>query len=287
MNRSGDADLRVRTRAALLDALEALEDQLDALIVIGAQALYFHTGDVDVAIAEETKDADIAIDQGKLQDDPLVERAIEGAGFRKDLESPQPGRWLSPDGIPVDLMVPEAMAGPSASNRRGARLPPHDNGSMRRATGLEGTIVDNSIEEIHSLAPQVDGRAFTVRLAGPGALLVAKLHKIGERRTREGARLRDKDAHDIYRLLVAVDTADLAQRLSLLRRESFSAAVTEQALDYLAKLFAAGPDADGSTMAGRAEAGVGEPATVAASVSVLAQDLLVAAGLGAEQISRP
>lgn len=278
MNHSGDADLRVRTRAALLDALAALEDQLDALIVIGAQALYFHTGDVDVAIPEETKDADIGIDQGKLQDDPRIERAIEEAGFHKDLERPQPGRWLSPDGIPVDLMVPEAMAGPSGSNRRGARLPPHDNGSMRRATGLEGTIVDNANEAIRSLDPQVDGRSFTVRLAGPGALLVAKLHKIGERSAKGGTRLRDKDAHDIYRLMVAVDTPDLEQRMSLLRRESFSAAVTEQALNYLAELFAAGPQATGSTMAGRAEAGVGEPETVAASVSVLAQDLLDAVG---------
>lgn len=49
MNRPGDAELPVRTRAALLDALEALEGQLDTLIVIGAQALYMHAGEADVA----------------------------------------------------------------------------------------------------------------------------------------------------------------------------------------------------------------------------------------------
>jgi hypothetical protein len=273
MNHSGDADLRVRTRKALLDALEALEDQLDALIVIGAQALYFHTGAVEVAIPEETKDADIGIDRGKLRDDPRIEEAIEKAGFRKDLQRPQPGGWLSPDGIPVDLMIPEAMAGPAASNRRGARVPPHDKGSMRRATGLEGAIVDSTAEAIRSLDPQ-DERAFTVRVAGPGALLVAKLHKIGERNEKSGARLRDKDAHDIYRLMVAISAADLAERSTQLLSDPFSAATTEQALDYLEQLFAAGPEAVGSVMAGRAETGVGEPEIVSASAAALAQEAL-------------
>jgi hypothetical protein len=275
MNRSGDADLRVRTRAALLDALAALEDQLDALIVIGAQALYLNSGSADVAIPEETKDADIGIDRDRLRDDPKVEQAIEAAGFHRDLENRQPGAWLSADGIPVDLMVPEAMAGANASNRRGARIPPHHNSSMRRAVGLEGTIVDNSDEVIRALDPR-DERAFTVRVAGPGALLVAKLHKIGERSEEEGKRLRGKDAHDLYRLMVAVSTPELAERIALLIADPFSKAVTEKALDYLAELFAAGPDAVGSTMAGRAEAGVGEPATIAAASAALAGDLLEA-----------
>jgi hypothetical protein len=122
MNLPGDAELRVRTRTALLDALDALEDQIDALIVVGAQALYFHTGAVEVAIPEETKDADIGIDGNELKSDPRIEQAVEAAGFRKDLEYPQPGRWLNSAGIPVDLMVPEALAGPASPNRRGARL---------------------------------------------------------------------------------------------------------------------------------------------------------------------
>jgi hypothetical protein len=74
--------------------------------------------------------------------------------------------------------------------------------------------------------------------------------------------------------MTAVDTPDLAERALSLLTATFAATVTEQALDYLATLFAAGPEAVGSTMAGRAEAGVGEPEIVAASVSVLAKDLL-------------
>jgi len=275
MNQPGEADLPVRTRAALLDALEALKAQLDALIVIGAQALYFHTGDVDVAIPAETKDADIGVDRGKLRDDPRIEQAIETADFYKDPDSPQPGAWISPGGIPVDLMVPEAMAGPPARNRRGVRLPPHDKGSMRRATGLEAAVVDNTREEIRSLDP-ADGRVFRVRLAGPGALLVAKLHKIGERSEGEGKRVRDKDAHDLYRLLVAIETRELAAGIGGLLHDPFSRAVTDRALVYLKELFAAGPDALGSQMAGRAEERVGEPAIVAASTAALASDLLKA-----------
>lgn len=36
-------DLLVRSRAALLDALEALEDHRDSVIVVGAQAIYLRT----------------------------------------------------------------------------------------------------------------------------------------------------------------------------------------------------------------------------------------------------
>lgn len=44
------ADLLVRARSVLLDALSALTDHLDAVTVIGAQAVYLHTGGIDVAL---------------------------------------------------------------------------------------------------------------------------------------------------------------------------------------------------------------------------------------------
>jgi hypothetical protein len=46
----------------LLDALEALAAHRDALVVVGAQAIYLHTGEADVALAEATKDSHLAID---------------------------------------------------------------------------------------------------------------------------------------------------------------------------------------------------------------------------------
>ena len=52
-------ELYVRSRRALLDALE---QHLDALVLVGAQAIYMHTGEVDEAIATETKDSDLVVD---------------------------------------------------------------------------------------------------------------------------------------------------------------------------------------------------------------------------------
>lgn len=76
MNQPGadSNDLLVRARSALLDALEALAAQRDAVIVIGAQAIYLQTGSANVALAETTKDSDLALDPRRLSDDPLIER---------------------------------------------------------------------------------------------------------------------------------------------------------------------------------------------------------------------
>jgi len=119
-----------------------------------------------------------------------------------------------------------------------------------------------------------DGRSAIVNVGGPAALLVAKLHKLGERVDTPDRR-NDKDAHDTYRLLVATETSDLAETIRELLGDELSQEVTAQALNYLKDLFAS-PEALGSTMAGRAEEGVGQPDTVSASVTFLAQDLLSA-----------
>lgn len=198
---------------------------------------------------------------------------MNSAGFYRE---GQPGNWKDRRGIPVDLMVPEALAGEAAEGRRGIRLNPFSSESARRAVGLEAAVVDRSLMPISALAPG-DDRVITASVAGPAALLIAKLHKLGERQGGRPDRLLDKDAHDAYRLLVAIPTADLANTMRQLREDSLAGPVTEQALRYLRGLFAAGPDAMGSAMAGRAEEGVGDPATVAAAASFLATDLLAIA----------
>lgn len=86
------------------------------------------------------------------------------------------------------------------------------------------------------------------------------------------ARLNDKDAHDIYRLLVATQTRDLAATVQLLLADELAQTATARALVHLRELFA--PGSLGARMAGRAEEGVGQPETVSASVAILAQDLL-------------
>lgn len=264
-------DLLIKARSALLDALEALNEQNDSIVVVGAQAIYLHSGHADVAIAEVTKDSDLAVDPRDLPDEPLLEDAMKRAGFYPNVNG-QPGAWVNPAGIPVDLMVPEALSQGGGSHR-GARIPPHSNKATRKTTGLEASVVDNEIRPISALDPN-DTRVFEARVAGPAALLVAKVHKIHERRDQPD-RLNDKDAHDIYRLLVATtDMPALGASFQRLLSEPVSKTVTQQALDWLPPLFADGPDALGSVMAGRAEDGIGDPDLVAASVAALAADVL-------------
>jgi hypothetical protein len=58
-----------------------------------------------------------------------------------------------------------------------------------------------------------------INVAGPAALLVAKLHKLGERKDAPH-RLIDKHAYDVYRLLVATDTRRSAPRCANCRPTS-------------------------------------------------------------------
>lgn len=278
MNQPGvsNDDLLVRARSALLDALGALEEHRDAVIVIGAQAIYLHTGGAPVALAETTKDSDLALDPTRLDDDPRIEQAMTRAGFYPDPVKNQPGAWLNPDGVPVDLMVAEALAGPGSKSTRGARIPPHGKRAARRARGLEAAVVDNSVVQISALDP-ADPRTYGVRVAGPTALLVAKAHKIAER-VAAPDRLNDKDAHDIYRILVAIETDVLVATACDLVAHSLCADTTSEAIAYIRDLFAAGPNALASMMAGRAEEGIGEPDTVALAVSILAGDFITALG---------
>lgn len=269
MNASGDAELLIAARAALLDALDALTEHHDALVLIGAQAIYLHTGAAAVALAETTKGCDLAIDPRALGHEPLLEEAMARAGFHPDLLHPQPGSWLSGAGIPVDLMVPEALAG--GPGRRGARIPPHSRHATRRTPGLEAAVIDHAPMPIAALDP-TDARRVEIAVAGPAALLVSKLHKLGERQ-RDPGRLVDKDAHDIYRLLIATDADRLGERLLGLAAEQLAGPATRTAITYLRQLFA-GPDALGAMMAGRAEQIVGDPAVVGASAAALASDVL-------------
>jgi hypothetical protein len=81
-----------------------------------------------------------------------------------------------------------------------------------------------------------DRRSYEAQVAGPGALMVAKLHKIGEREDTP-TRLVNKDAHDLYRMLRAVSTDELVTGFERLLHDDGSRHATEQALDFLERLF--------------------------------------------------
>lgn len=268
MNQTGDSEALTRARTALLDALQALDRHRASIVLVGAQAIYVHTGPLtQVALAEFTLDADLAVDARSLDAAPLLDEAMRSAGFSLD-DSDQPGSWRSQRGIAVDLMVPDALAG---AGRRAARIPPHSKHSARRAVGLEAAVIDHSPMVIKSLSSD-DGREFRVNVAGPAALLIAKLHKLGERVGAERP-VDNKDAHDVYRLLVAIPTRDLATSLRRLSRDELAGKVTMAAIRLLADLFVHGSPPPGARMAGQAEAAVGQPAVVEAAASTLASDL--------------
>lgn len=267
---SGAPDLLyVRARAALLDVAEALAEQLDAVVLVGAQAVYLHTGDADfVAMAPYTTDADFCIAPKHLNNTPLLDELLTARGFSP---GEHPGAWLSPDRISIDLMVPEALAG---AGSRGARLGPHGKRVARRAKGLEAALVDRKRMEIVSLERN-DDRSVVMSVAGPAALLVAKVHKIAER-SGTSDRVSDKDALDVLRLLQATeDTATLAARLVDLADDMVSAEVTTEAVSQLEPLFGS-PDAVGISMAVRAARADAEADVISASFTTLVSDLLAA-----------
>ncbi len=224
----------VLARRALLDALQALGEQRSAVVLVGAQAIYLHTGDADLAVAPYTTDGDVAIDPSRLRNDPK----LGGAGFSADTR--QVGTWIMSrplEGraveVKIDLMVPEAVGGPG---RRGARLGPHGNRAARKARGLEATLVDHQQRTIEALENE-DERAFEVAVAGPASLLVAKLHKIAERIDTTGRR-EDKDALDILRLLQAVTTeviaASMISATPALQYSSWQASIPSTSRNYSA-----------------------------------------------------
>lgn len=265
---SGGPDpMYVRARTALLDAADALAEQLDAVVLVGAQAIYLHTGDGDFAVAEYTTDADFCVAAADLNDSPLLAESLEARGFSL---REHPGAWMSPDGIPVDIMVPAALAG---AGSRGTRLGPHGKQAARRAKGLEGALVHRERVRIASLHPG-DARTVAMLVAGPAALLVAKVHKIAERSGTRG-RVSDKDALDVLRLLQAIDTATLAEGLAQLENHEISAAVTTEAVSQLASLFGT-PEAAGIAMATRAARPNAQDHVISASFIALVSDLLTA-----------
>lgn len=262
----GDPDpLYDRAREVLLDALEALGPQRPSLVLVGAQAIYLHTGEANIAVAPFTIDADVVVDPAELLEQPHLGDALESSGF---VAGDQPGQWLKDD-VRVDLMVPDAIAG---AGRRGVRLGVHGNRAARRARGLEGALVDHDSREIASF--HADGRRAEILVAGPAALLVSKLHKLSER-IDDSDRLKDKDALDVLRLLRGTDPADLAAAVARLLADVRSETVTREAIQHLEHLFGQ-PTAIGSGLAARATEGLEPADTIRASCAALAQDLLSA-----------
>lgn len=207
-------ELYVLARRVLLDALDALGSHRHAVVLVGAQAVYLRVGEADLAVAPFTTDGDLAIDPSLLAEVPPLEQALMDAGFFPKTRD-SVGIWITKrptsqrgdTEVAVDLLVPASLS--PGTGRRAARLPGHGSRVARIVRGLEGAIVDLDVMSLGTLDPK-DPRVLDVRVAGPAALLVAKVHKIGDRQGT--ARESDKDALDVLRLLRGTETIDLAAR---------------------------------------------------------------------------
>ena len=268
-------ELYIVARRVLLDALDALGTHRDAVVVVGAQAIYLRVGEADLAVTAFTTDGDLGIEPTLLADAPTLEAALATANLRVPTGS-NVGIWttevLLADGTPakvsIDLLVPRGIS-PDAG-KRSAPLKGHHALSARAVVGLEGVVVDHDRIAITAFEER-DVRSIEVRVAGPASLIVAKVHKISERLGT--GRLKDKDALDVLRVLRGTTSEDLAERFTRLQADNRSAAVTEQALQLLPTLFGR-VGATGVDMTIRATEGLADPAEISASCELLTQDLL-------------
>lgn len=210
------AELTVVSRRVLLDALTALGEHLHGLTVVGAQAVYLRTADVELDVAGFTSDADVAVEPLRVAHPPLIDALMRRGGFEV---TGDPGTWTRAAhvggrqvSIAVDLLVPEGLAG---GGRRSAELPPHDRHTARRVAGLEAVVHDRDEMAVKSLDAGADGRHVIAHVAGVAALLLAKAQKIEDRlrdSERKPGRLVDKDAGDVLRLFMATDPRVVARR---------------------------------------------------------------------------
>ena len=241
----------VAARTVLLDVLEALGSQRQAIIVVGAQAIYMPTEDGGITgFAPYTTDADLALAPSQLANEPHIEKLLGDANFE---QKGDPGIWWktividgTPTDVEVDIMVPEHFA--PAGGRRSVRLPPHDKMIARKAIGLEGSILDHDLMEVAAL-DGTDSRQFTIRVAGPAALIVAKVYKLRDR-LADGKldRIADKDAAAVYRLMLAVPLREFLHRLRPVMDDETAGPVCREAIELMEQLFGS-RGADGVRMA--------------------------------------
>lgn len=274
-------ELYVIARRVLLDALEALGPHRGASILVGAQAIYLHTGDADLAVAEYTTDADLALDPELLAEVPPLERALAEAGFVHQgkravgvWKTSRTNRSAKTIEVQVDVLVPSKVS--PGRGRRSARLPGHNDHAARKVDGLEGILVDQMSMEIGSLEPESDARKITTKVAGPGALLVAKLFKIHER--RGSARASDKDALDVLRILQGIELDALLTSIERMRSDERSRTITLRGTELLDSLFGH-RGSDGSVMAARAVEPLIPGDEVRRSCELLTRELLNGIGV--------
>lgn len=214
----------IEARQGLCDALDALAEQREGLVIVGSHAVHERTKNIGIE-STQTKDSDLAVVPPLFSAQPRIEEAMRKAGFRPLGEFTddknnrrflnQPGLWgrgFDEKGAPVaevDLIVPASMAG---GGRRAPRaMSDHGKQSTRMAPGLELAAFDRDLMIIDSFESGSQREAY---VAGFAALICAKSYKLGERiEARDNGkpdRVTAKDAGDMWRLMAASDPRTVA-----------------------------------------------------------------------------
>ena len=221
-------------RSVLLDALTALNPHLNNLILVGAQAVYLHTNPESVRVPAFTTDADLILNPHLLADHPEITEGLNREGFSRNPDNQNPGSWVGRDHVVVDIMVVRHQSRREKKKARRPDLGAHDDNAARIVDGLEGALIDNSIHTISSFDPD-DDRRFDIRVAGPAALLTAKLIKISERASQANRRdrINSKDALDIFRILLDIPTNQLVSGFQKHRESPEACKSSQQGLLFL------------------------------------------------------
>ena len=157
---------------------------------------------------------------------------------------------------------------------------PHGRDVLRITDGLDSALIDNSVLTISSFEAE-DPRSYEMKVAGPAALIIAKTAKIGDRLMGSSERLTSKDAHDVYRLLLATQTELLGQLFQKLLSNPISASESQIGLTAFTQLFAKSQDAPGNRLVAEAAKGIEDADLLMASSWALASDLVETLGLTA------
>ena len=139
---------------------------------------------------------------------------------------------------------------------------------------LKGLLVNRRPMTLGALEPG-DPRTYEINVAGPAALLVAKIHKLADRiNVDDVRRLSNKDAFDIFRLLQAVE---LVEEISLLADDLTAAEVTAEAIARFSELFGT-PTAAGTQLVAEHVAGIENRDVIIASSVALSEELIKRVG---------
>lgn len=260
-------ELTVVARRVLLDGLTALRSHLNAITVVGAQAVHLRTESAAIASSRTRRTATSASIQLSSTTHHCSKPNWRRPGFAP-LDADQPGLWVREElvggkstPIELDLLVGASFA----KGRRSARIPPHNKMAARRVDGLETAAVDRSPMVIRPLEPE-DDRAMTVNVAGPTALLVAKAYKINDRLEKASSkpgRVVDKDAGDVVRIMMTHQPKAIATAFAELTADPRVGSIRHrdraQAPPGGVRWTGHAWCADGSTSAGRRDARGSDP----------------------------